>query len=130
MWKALKSLFTRRRITYSVDAEGIARFVDEGRDAFVRWDELERVEIVTTDDGPWAEDVFWLLRTRTGGLVVPGESEVAYALLGWFERLPGFDHAAVIEAMGCADHARFLAWKRADAEADPVAPRGGSVAPG
>ena len=25
----------------------------------VRWDELQKVSILTTSDGPWAPDVFW-----------------------------------------------------------------------
>lgn len=78
----------------------------------VRWADLDRVAIRTTDDGPFAEDVFWvLLGTHENGFVVPAN----LAPDGFLERLqqlPGFDSAAVIEAMQSIEENVFVCWRK------------------
>lgn len=89
----------------------------DGRTERVAWDDLWRVEIVTTSDGPFLDDVFWVLRGADGNcLTIPqgaGGDGTAVLLEQLGRRLPGFDHEAVIQAMGSADDARFLCWQRA-----------------
>jgi hypothetical protein len=50
----------------------------------VEWADLERVEIVTNDHGPFLPDVFWVLHGAKTGCVVPkwatGESELSHRL--------------------------------------------------
>ena len=89
-----------------VNETGVARWWSRGREE-VRWDALSRVEIVTTDDGPFAEDFFWLLvGDDGGGVCVGGADAVAVSLLRILgERLPGLDHAAVIAACAAASRA-------------------------
>lgn len=69
------------------------------------WKHIQKIEIITTDDGPLAPDVFWLLHGTHSGCVIPqgatGESE----LLEWLQALPGFDNGALIEAMGSTSNA-------------------------
>jgi hypothetical protein len=77
----------------------------------IRWDELAEVTIVTTEEGPFVDDVFWVLRAADGReLRVP--SETAGDLLGRLQELPGFDNEAVIRSMGSTENARFVAWRR------------------
>jgi hypothetical protein len=75
-----------------------------GKTESIRWDELREVGIVTTDEGPWAADVFWLLLCDGVGCAVPSEAQGARTLLERLSELPGFDARAVIEAMGCTDN--------------------------
>jgi len=86
-----------------------------GKAEKVRWDDLREVAIVTTDGGPWRDDVLWVLEGDDGGCVVGSEAEGAAGLLPRLQQLPGFDNKAVIAAMGSADNARFVCWKRPDA---------------
>lgn len=95
------------------DAERVTRSLANGRVETVRWEDLERVEILTTDEGPLADDIIWLLIGKEGGCAVPSETDGMDALLARLQRLPGFDNEAVIRAMGCTSHARFVCWKRA-----------------
>ena len=78
----------------------------------ITWDELAAIDIVTTDQGPHTEDVFWLLANHDGsrGCAIPGESVTE--LLPRLQALPGFDNGAVIEAMGSTANARFVVWRR------------------
>lgn len=96
------------------DNEGVTRTTPDGRTEHVRWDELESVVIVTTDEGPMVEDVYWLLAARGGksGCAVPGSAEGMDALLDRLQRLPGFDNEAVIRAMACTENTTFVCWRR------------------
>lgn len=78
----------------------------------IRWSELVRVSIVTTDEGPFLEDFFWLLQAANGsGCVVPNGQACEVDLVGKLLRLPGFNDMAVIEASGCTSGAEFLCWE-------------------
>ncbi|HYE96399.1 MAG TPA: hypothetical protein VD962_09330 [Rubricoccaceae bacterium] len=94
----------------SFDAEGVVHTRADGRQERIRWDELEEVSIVTTDEGPFVDDVFWVLAGASGGCLVPSETEGVDALLARLQRLPGFDNEAVIAAMGSTGRARFVCW--------------------
>ena len=43
------------------DDTGVQRVSPEGGVEEVTWDHLAEVRIVTTDEGPFGEDVYWLL---------------------------------------------------------------------
>lgn len=101
-------------ISLAFDDESITGTFADGQRISVPWAELTQVVIVTTDEGPFFEDVFW-------GLSAGDEVELAYpqiaegskALLAAMqERLQGFDNEAVIAAMGSTDPARFTVWER------------------
>lgn len=81
---------------------------------FVSLDEIESIEIRTTADGPWAEDLFWLLHPPAGEetLIIPNGARGADKLLAAFAALPGFDHQQVLRAMNSIDNARFVLWRR------------------
>ena len=77
----------------------------------VRWADLSEVVIRTTSEGPWLDDVFWLLRSSSGGAIaVPSEELERLDLLPRLSGLPGFDNDAVIAAMGCTADAFFHVW--------------------
>ena len=79
----------------------------------VTWEDLQRVEIMTTGDGPFRPDVFWMLFGTVGGCAIPQGATGEPALSRRLGQLPGFDHEAVIRAMGSTEDAHFLCWQRA-----------------
>jgi hypothetical protein len=97
-----------------IDAEGVRRALGDGKVERVAWEDLVEVQIVTTDEGPFVDDVFFLLIGANGtGCVVPQEDPQSGALLSRLQELPGFDNGKVIEAMTCTANARFVCWKKA-----------------
>lgn len=78
----------------------------------LRWDELTQVTIMTTDEGPFVEDFFWLLRGEDDdhGIVVGLGLAQQVDLLGRLGRLPGFDFMASVEATGSTQHGYFHCW--------------------
>ncbi|SMC29436.1 hypothetical protein SAMN02745857_03834 [Andreprevotia lacus DSM 23236] len=95
-----------------LDDDGLTQVMRNGEVHTVHWNELAEVSIVTTDDGPLADDVFWVLSGERERCVVPGSAEVIGRLLRRLQALPGFRNDAVIDAMGSSGRARFVCWQR------------------
>ena len=85
----------------------------DGKVERVRWEDLQRVEVFTTDDGPFAPDVFWMLFGTAGGCAVPQGATGDRELLARLQALPGFDNESFIRAMGSTDYGRFPCWQKA-----------------
>jgi hypothetical protein len=76
--------------------------------------DLTRIVVVTNDTGPWGMDVWWMLiddETRRA-VSYPQGATGEQAMLDWMLALPGFEHSAMIEAMGSTGNAEFVCWRR------------------
>ena len=79
----------------------------------VRWDDLERVLVHTTSDGPLLPDRFWLLiGPGTTGCCIPWGATGERELLARLQQLPGFDNQAVIGAG--TQEAVLTCWQRTE----------------
>lgn len=81
----------------------------------VRWDNLHAVLIETTDQGPFAEDVWWVLiyKDEDGeGHCMIAQEVGGEALLARLQALPNFDNEAVIAAMMSVENKLFTCWQR------------------
>src|SRR5215813_13096380 len=96
----------------SFDEVRVVRTMRNGKTESLPWSDLQEVSIVTTDEGPFADDVFWVLTGASGGCAVPTNARGAAQLLERLQQLPGFDNKVVIEAMGSASNAMFVCWRR------------------
>lgn len=109
----------------AIDDTGVRRFLADGRSEALAWAELREVSIVTTADGPYAEDVFVVLRgAGEGGVMVGQGLAIEHKLLEELQRrLPDLDNEAIIRAMGSTQEARFVVWPpqpKTAAEAEPA----------
>ena len=79
-----------------------------------RWSDVVEVAIVTTSDGPFVEDVFYILSISENDVcVVPHETAERVNLLPELHaRFPGLDDEKVIAAMGSTSDNRFVLWTR------------------
>jgi hypothetical protein len=110
-WEAwLEEQKRRRQPVITIDEQGVRRELPDGSVEQVLWEELESIDIVTTDAGPFAEDVFWVLSAGHHGCVVPGA--LGSRILDHSNRFPGWDTRALILAMGSTENARFEVWRR------------------
>src|SRR5688572_8294719 len=101
----------------STEVETVRRW--PGGEERVRWAELERVEVVNTSDGPWLDDLFFVLHGRDGGLAASSQAAEDAFLLDRLLALPGFRHFAFFAAMGATDDRTTLVWERADGDPLP-----------
>jgi hypothetical protein len=60
------TLFGAPRPHVDLDTQGIRRVLDGDFIEQVDWEQLVGVSIVTTDEGPFVEDMFWLLHAPDG----------------------------------------------------------------
>lgn len=123
LWRLFRSAYAdgllRRRVAdgpglVEIDERRIAYFGPETGGA-ISIDAIARVEIHSTADGPFAEDLFWIIETEgapAARLTIPNSALGADRLLGALSALPGFDHEAVIRAMGSTQDARFVLFER------------------
>jgi hypothetical protein len=94
-----------------VTDDGVSRTLADGTIESVAWDELDSVRVMTTPEGPAAEDVFFVLEAGDHGCVVP-QGSAPDGFLPRLQALPGFDNEKLIEAMSTAEEAEFACWQR------------------
>lgn len=76
----------------------------------LRWSELTRIQIITTDEGPFVDDLFWIFEGPAGQhCIIPGPA-LDSTLFEHLNRLPGVDYEQIIRAQGSCEDARFLIW--------------------
>jgi len=104
--------------TIQVDDAGVLRVEGTIREE-IKWDEVTEIRIITTDEGPFREDVFFvLLGADNKGCLVPHDAAVRTKLLEELQtRFPSFDNEMVIKAMGCTSKNSFLIWQKSSGEA-------------
>jgi len=85
----------------------------------VRWADLQAVWIVTTDRGPWEDDLFYVLEGIEGECTVSSEALGVPGLIERLTQLPGLDEEAYTQAIRCTDNERFLVWRRHDGGSAP-----------
>jgi hypothetical protein len=96
-----------------VDESGVRRELTSGKVEQVAWDDLLEVVGLTTSDGPFAEDVFFVLANRDStGCALPQGAPESTEVLEWLQRLPGFDNGALIRAMTSTQDNKFVCWRR------------------
>jgi hypothetical protein len=83
-----------------------------------KWIDVVSIEIVTTDEGPWNEDLYWLIsvKNRNECIVIPQGAEGGNAMLDAIPKVLGEpDWAVATEAMCCCSDNRFLIWSHGSA---------------
>jgi hypothetical protein len=85
----------------------------DGKTETVDWNDLHEVSIMTSDEGPFVEDLYWILRGTKSGCAVPNSAEGMPELLVRLQTLPGFDNEAVVRSIASTRYASFDVWKRA-----------------
>jgi hypothetical protein len=96
---------------WDVDAEGITFVRDREHREKLRFGDLQAVHIRTTSAGPFVEDFYYTLSDQHSTLSVPLSVACEHGLADHLYGLPGFDHAAVIEASCTVDDRVFEVWR-------------------
>jgi hypothetical protein len=109
-----KKSTSKPKETVLFDDEKITRTMRDGNQETLLWSDLEEVAIITTDEGPFVDDVFWVLSGKASGCLAPSEAVGVGELIVRLQKLPGFKNEVVIEAMGSTTNAKFVCWTKAD----------------
>lgn len=77
----------------------------------IRWDAIKEVRLVTTSEGPFLPDEWYVFMGDSGGCSIPSEARGFEALMTEFDtRFPGMDYEAIIKA-GTSDAQKTI-WKK------------------
>jgi hypothetical protein len=100
------------RVEY--DATSIRTSFGTSKVDSIRWDEVDEIALITSESGPTGDDVVWVFADATRSKVtgIAPTSTGFPALLEELQRLPGFDHEALLLAMGSVTLERFVVWRR------------------
>ncbi len=115
----------QRAVNGNVAREPDVKFTDSGmhitqgngHELDIAFSAIEQIDIITTDQGPWREDVWWCfyLSNEEKPVYLPqgikGEEQILLVLEKHFA---GIDFQTFIMAMGSADNAVFNLWRRAE----------------
>lgn len=110
-WRACQP---QPRESVAFDEVGVTRKMLTGKRETIRWDEVNRIRIVTTDDGLFSEDMFWVFENaaQTKGCFVENGAEGLRDLLKHIQTFEGFNNLNVVEASGSTRNAEFIVWTR------------------
>jgi len=97
---------------YWLDGQTIAVKHPFSRSFSIKLDELDEIGVETTDQGPFAEDVFWVLKRDRMRLRIGDPHPIFEKLMERFSSLEGFDWKPFNEAMTCTDNRYFVCWRR------------------
>jgi hypothetical protein len=86
----------------------------DGKSQQVIISDLTEVGILTTDEGPFVEDVFFMLigESTERGCAIPQGATGVDTLLERLQSLQGFDNEKLIEAMGSTSNNKFVVWRK------------------
>jgi hypothetical protein len=108
-----KHAIEKNRPVFEIGAESATIKYPEEEAIEITWRDVNRVEIVTTSDGPWSEDFWWLfyLRDREEPVDVPQGARGNENIIGVLEEhFEGHNMETVIKALGSTSEARFNVW--------------------
>ena len=78
----------------------------------IKWNEIEKISIVTTDEGPFLPDVWLILMGNEKGCSMPQGAPKYDEVYDIISKYEGFDFEQVIKAVTSTDNAKFELWKK------------------
>ena len=112
--KTPKPLEPESRWVVSRDGEIISVRDPEGAVTAIAIPDLSVVEAETNDSGPWGIDFWWLLcgPGDQQPCAFPQGATGETGIIEYLSALPGFDHRAMIDAMGSTANRSFTLWRK------------------
>lgn len=74
---------------------------------------LARITAISTDEGPWADDLHWVLEEDGGTiLTIPNSAAGAEQLFDAFSALDGVDYSMATKALGATSNDSYVIWAK------------------
>jgi hypothetical protein len=91
--------------------EGVTRTGRNGKIDSLKWADVSFIYIITTDGGPFTDDLFYVFETKDYGFVIPSEVTKEIKMFDYFSKaFPDLNLEAMIKACGCIENAIFPLW--------------------
>jgi hypothetical protein len=107
-----KGRYLKPERQYSVDVtdDQIRFTAPDGSITWIERNALEKVGGLTTADGPWEPDMFWILSSASTLCVVPWGASNEAGLLGVLQSLPDFRNDLIVESPMLSEGGRLTCW--------------------
>ena len=94
--------------------DGYVKYVDGKQEKKFYWKDVSKIEIVTTDKGPWEDDLWWVIFLALDDYVaISGYAENVKDIMDDIvNNLGEPDWHSVIEASGSCENAIFPVWEK------------------
>lgn len=92
--------------------EGVSVEHTNGTIEAALWDEIIKISVITTDQGPFADDVFLVLFKEEKGVLIPSEAEGYNEVYERVSKFDDFDFQKYIESMSSTINQEFICWER------------------
>ncbi|TDU66136.1 hypothetical protein EI77_03873 [Prosthecobacter fusiformis] len=102
--------------TIHITEDEFSFFHPDGTQQSLKWSDLQKMEIITTSDGPLLPDRFWVLHGLQEPIIIPQGAQGDVTLLERLQKLPGFKNDVFIEAQGSTSYGHFTCWNKSPAE--------------
>lgn len=93
--------------------EGALRYLTPEGGAVIALPTVTRIEIETTDEGPVADDLFWIFTTPETTARIPASAHGSEKLIDALAAFPGASYEQVIAASGSTGGRLFIIWQKA-----------------
>jgi hypothetical protein len=80
----------------------------------LRIEDFDEIGAESTDQGPFAEDMFWILKRGKVRLRIGDPHPMFKQLMERFGSLPGFNWLPFIEAQSCTRNRYFVCWRKSN----------------
>ncbi|MBC8043688.1 MAG: undecaprenyldiphospho-muramoylpentapeptide beta-N-acetylglucosaminyltransferase [Rhizobacter sp.] len=98
--------------TVGYDDEKIWSVSPSGERRELNWPEIKGVFVETNDQGPWADDVWWMVSGEKFSVMFPNGAAGEKEILERLQRLPNFNNEELIKAMTSTDNRLFIIWDK------------------
>ncbi len=106
--KPLGLAASRLRTNYALAGRTLVIKRAFGRPFSLKVDELDEIGVETTDQGPFVEDVFWILKRGDTRIRIGDPHPIFKMLMECFHSLDGFDWRTFTGAMSRGENRYFL----------------------
>ncbi len=83
-----------------------------GESHLITLEAISEVVILTTADGPFTEDCFWVVTTGEARVITSNNDPLSEELAELLGTLPGFDFDAMIDSMSSVTEEVFVCFRR------------------
>jgi hypothetical protein len=97
------------------DDDGVKVEYPDHPAASIRWEEIMKISVITTDQGPFIDDVFLAFFDGARHCLVPSEADGYNEVFDRVSKFKGFDFEQYIQAMASAENHEFICWERENA---------------
>ena len=104
----------RKNPVVRFDESKVECIFPNGTTQSITWPNLRAIAVETNDQGPWSEDVYFLLFSNFEDQFcsIPQCAEGSQQLISRLQQLSEFNNEALIKAMGCTSNNFFLCWEK------------------